>query len=120
MFSILVLLFTIVPAAELYLLFSVGSEIGILNTVSIIILTGVVGAYLAKSQGLSIIYRLQKELNEGKMPAEQIFHGLIVFGGGLLLLTPGFMTDILGFCMVIPGTRHLIIKITYAWLVISN
>ena len=115
MFGLLVFLFTVVPALELYLLFSIGAEIGILNTVAIIFLTGVTGAYLAKSQGLYIIYRLQKELSEGKMPAEQILHGLIVFGGGLLLLTPGFMTDIFGFCMVLPGTRHLIMKFAYRY-----
>jgi UPF0716 protein FxsA len=97
MFGILILLFTLVPALEFYLLFSIGSEIGAANTFGIIILTGVVGAALAKMQGLAILGKLQSELNQGKMPAAEIAHGFIVFGGGLLLLTPGFMTDVLGF-----------------------
>lgn len=110
MLPLLILLFTVIPALELFLLYEIGSKIGIFSTVIIILITGVVGAILAKAQGLAILFNVQKDLNEGKMPADQIIHGLIVFGGGLLLLTPGFMTDILGFLMVLPGSRHLIVK----------
>ena len=107
MFPIFFLLFTAVPAIELYLLFTVGAQIGALNTIFIIIATGIVGAALAKAQGLSLIYQVQHDLNQGKVPATKIIEGFSVFGGGLLLLTPGFATDILGFCMIIPGTRHI-------------
>jgi UPF0716 protein FxsA len=109
MLSFLILLFTVVPALEFYLLFSIGSQIGAGNTFLIIILTGVIGAFLAKLQGLSVLMNIQETLNKGQIPATDIVHGFIVFGGGLLLLTPGFLTDVLGFCMVIPGTRHLIV-----------
>jgi UPF0716 protein FxsA len=109
MLGLLILLFTLVPALEFYLLFTIGSEIGAGNTFLIIILTGVVGAFLAKLQGLAVLMSVQKELATGQLPGRQIVHGFIVFGGGLLLLTPGFITDALGFCMVIPGTRHLIV-----------
>lgn len=108
MFSLLVLLFTIIPAIEIYLLFSIGGQIGGLNTMLIVILTGIVGASLAKSQGLAIINKVQTDLQSGSIPTDQFMHGLLVFGGGLLLLTPGFLTDILGISMVFPGTRHII------------
>ena len=110
MFGILVLLFTVVPALEIFLLFEIGGRIGALPTFVIVILTGIWGAALAKMQGLSVLHRIQTELNQGQIPGDAIVHGLLVFGGGLLLLTPGFLTDILGFSMVIPGTRHLIAK----------
>ena len=110
MLPILIILFTVVPALEFYLLFKIGSSIGAGITLLIIIVTGVVGAALAKAQGLTIFRKVQSELAQNKLPGKQIIHGFIVFGGGLLLLTPGFITDILGFCMVIPGTRHLIVE----------
>lgn len=109
MFLILLILFTVVPALEFYLLFKIGGTIGAGNTFLIIIGTGIVGAALAKAQGLSILNRISSTLSQGQLPASEIMHGFIVFGGGLLLLTPGFITDILGFCMVLPGTRHLIV-----------
>jgi len=109
MFGILLLLFTVVPALEFYLLFNIGSQIGAFYTFSIIILTGIAGAGLAKTQGLIILSKVQSEISGGKLPGDQILHGFLVFGGGLLLLTPGFLTDITGFCMVIPGSRHIIL-----------
>jgi len=106
MFGILLLLFTVVPAIELILLFKIGAKLGALSTFLIILSTGIVGAYLAKSQGLTIIKKIQHELANGELPAHQLIHGVLVFAGGLLLLTPGFLTDILGLMMVFPGTRH--------------
>jgi len=97
-----------VPALELYLLFKVGAQLGALNTILIIIVTGVLGASLAKSQGLELLMKIQNELNKGEIPAGQLLQGFLVMGGGLLLLTPGFVTDILGFSMVLPGTRTII------------
>lgn len=108
MFGLLILLFTLIPALEIYLLIQVGGVIGGLNTILIVVVTGIVGATLAKAQGLAVLYKIQNDLSQGQIPTDQILHGLLVFGGGLLLLTPGFITDILGFSMVIPGTRHLI------------
>ncbi|OUR99753.1 hypothetical protein A9Q84_01635 [Halobacteriovorax marinus] len=109
MFPILVLLFTVIPAIEIYLLFSIGALVGGLNTVAIVVITGVIGASLAKSQGLAILGNIQNDLNKGSLPANQLIHGLLVFGGGLLLLTPGFLTDVLGLSMVFPGTRHVLV-----------
>ncbi|MEX1099982.1 MAG: FxsA family protein [Bacteriovoracaceae bacterium] len=101
-------MFTLIPALELYLLFQVGGQIGALNTILIIIVTGVVGAALAKSQGLELLIKIQNKLNQGEIPAGQLLQGFLVMGGGLLLLTPGFVTDVLGFAMVLPGTRAIL------------
>lgn len=109
MFGILFLLFTVVPALELYLLFSIGGQIGGLNTVLIVIGTGIIGAALAKSQGLQILMKIQNEVNRGAIPGSAIVQGLMIFAGGLLLITPGFMTDIVGFSLVFPGSRHLLV-----------
>jgi UPF0716 protein FxsA len=108
MFGILLLLFTVIPALELYLLFAIGGEIGGMNTILVIIVTGILGAGLAKSQGLKILQDIQSKASQGELPEDQIIQGLMVFAGGLLLLTPGFMTDIFGFSLVLPGTRHLL------------
>jgi len=105
MFFIFFILFTGIPALELYLLFKVGAQIGALNTIFIIIGTGILGASLARSQGMALLGKIQNDINQGKIPASEIIQGFCVFGGGLLLLTPGFVTDMLGFCMIIPGTR---------------
>jgi UPF0716 protein FxsA len=108
MFPILVLLFTVVPAIEIFLLFKIGGEIGGINTLFVIISTGIIGASLAKSQGLQILMKIQESTQRGEVPGSQIIQGLMVFAGGLLLLTPGFLTDIFGFSLVMPGTRHLL------------
>lgn len=109
MFGILFLLFTLLPALELYLLFKIGAQIGGLNTILIIILTGALGAILAKSQGLQILYNIQKKADQGELPGDQIIQGFMVLAGGLLLLTPGFLTDIFGFSLVLPGSRHILL-----------
>lgn len=107
MFLPLLFCFTLLPALELYLLFKVGAQFGALNTILIIIGTGILGASLAKSQGTQLLIKVQTEINQGKLPASEMIQGFCVFGGGLLLLTPGFVTDILGFCMILPGPRSL-------------
>lgn len=111
MLGLFIFLFTIVPALELYLLFAIGAKIGGLNTILVIITTGIVGATLAKSQGLQILRNIQDQANRGELPGDQIIQGLMVFAGGLLLMTPGFMTDVIGFSLVLPGTRHLLMAI---------
>lgn len=113
MFLIFVLLFTVVPALEIYLLFQVGGEIGILNTFLIVVATGVIGAALAKRQGLEILARMQKQMHQGQLPAKEIQQAFLVFAGGLLLLTPGFITDILGLSFILPISRSI-------WRVVLN
>ncbi|SKC84900.1 FxsA family protein [Maledivibacter halophilus] len=103
----LILLFTITPVIELLLLLKLSKITSIITTISIVLFTGIIGAYLAKSQGRLILTRLRIELNEGRMPGNELLNGLCVLVGGALLLTPGIITDLLGFVLVIPGTREI-------------
>jgi len=103
----LILLFTIVPIAELLLLIRLAQVTSIWSTIGLVLFTGIVGAYLAKGQGRLILTKIRIELNEGRMPGEQLINGLCVLIGGALLLTPGIITDAIGFALVIPGTREI-------------
>ncbi|NQS99530.1 MAG: FxsA family protein [Candidatus Omnitrophica bacterium] len=108
MLGYLILLFTLVPVIELALLINIGQFIGVALTVWIVILTGVSGAYLAKMQGLLILRRIQEDVNQGIMPADKLFDGVVILCSGILLITPGFITDLLGFMGLIPWTRNLL------------
>jgi UPF0716 protein FxsA len=101
-------LFTLVPVIELWLLIRVGSIIGVFPTIGVVILTGIVGAWMARIQGLSVISELNTSVAQGKVPGRELINAVLVFVGGALLLTPGFVTDILGFSMIMPGTRGVI------------
>lgn len=103
----LILLFIAVPVIELTLLLKVGQYIGAVNTMAIVIITGVAGAFLAKLQGLLTLHKIQVEMNQGRMPADRLLDGLLILCCGILLLTPGFITDIIGFMGLIPFTRNL-------------
>ena len=106
MFTRLLLLFTVVPLVELYLLIEVGSIIGGLNTILLVLVTGVVGAFLAKLEGLRTLGQIQRNLSQGIVPAEEMLDGVIILVAGLLLITPGILTDAFGFLMLIPTTRN--------------
>ena len=108
MFLKLFLLFTVIPALELWLLMRVGSVIGFFPTIAIIIFTGIVGAWMARIQGLSVISNLNTSVAQGKVPGREMVNAVLVFVGGALLLTPGFITDIVGFLMIMPGSRDAI------------
>ena len=109
MLSKLILIFVIVPLVELALLIEIGQQIGLESTLGLVILTGIAGAYLARSQGFFIFTQIQAELQQGRLPAESLFDGLLILVGGLLLLTPGILTDVIGFLLLVPGSR-LVIK----------
>ena len=111
MFFKLFLLFTIIPIAELYFLIKIGGKIGALNTVLVIMLTAVIGAQLARSQGFIVIRKIQQKLAEGGIPGNELFQGLFILIGGFTLLTPGFITDIIGLSMLIPPVRNFYIKL---------
>jgi len=108
MLGYLILLFTLVPIIELALLIKVGQHIGTMNTVTLVLVTGILGAILAKSQGLKTLNNIQNDLQMGIMPANRLFDGFMILVGGILLLTPGLITDALGFLMLIPYTRALL------------
>lgn len=106
MLGYLILLFTLVPIVELALLIKVGQYIGVGYTLAVVIITGVVGAYLAKLQGIITLHRVQEDINQGRMPTDRLFDGVLILCSGILLLTPGFITDIIGFMGLVPFTRN--------------
>ena len=99
-------LFTLVPLLELYLLIRLGTYVGAVDTIAIVIGTGVAGGLLAKSQGLAVLDRMRAELNQGRLPAESLFDGLLILIAGAMLVTPGLLTDGLGLLLLIPWSRQ--------------
>lgn len=97
--------FTLIPVIELYLLIKIGSLIGAFNTILLVIVTGAVGAYLARLQGLQAIFRVRTRMQQGEMPAEELLDALIILVAGIVLLTPGLLTDIAGLLLLLPQTR---------------
>ena len=107
MFGRLFLLFAVIPVAEIYVLVSVGGAIGVLPTVALVLLTALAGAHLARLQGLAVMMRIRENLAQGFMPAEELLDGLLIFLAGMTLLTPGFLTDIMGLLILLPATRNI-------------
>lgn len=105
MFARLLILFTAVPLVELALLIKLGNAIGLWPTVLLVVATGVLGAALARSQGTGAVAAIRRELGEGRPPGESLVNGLLILVGGVVLLTPGILTDALGFCLLVPATR---------------
>ncbi|MCC5801283.1 FxsA family protein [Rossellomorea vietnamensis] len=103
----MLLLLIIIPALEIGLLVLSGQAIGLVPTVLLIITTGILGAYLAKKQGIETIRKAQRDMQYGQMPGEAIMDGLCILVGGIVLLTPGFITDALGFLLLLPATRRM-------------
>ena len=102
------LAFTIIPIIEIYLLIEIGSIFGAISAVILVILTGFLGAFLARMQGLQTLYRIQESLREGRMPSGELLDALLIVIAGLVLLTPGLLTDSAGFLLLIPATRNSI------------
>ena len=104
----LILAFTIIPIVEIYLLIEIGSIFGVLTAITLVILTGSLGAFMARMQGLQTLFRIQESLREGRMPSHELLDALLIVIAGLVLLTPGFLTDSAGFLLLIPTTRNSI------------
>ena len=104
----LLLLFTLIPLIELSLLIQLGQQIGLGATLMIVIITGIVGAYLAREQGFITITRIRNDLSDGRIPTDSLLDGILILAGGLLLVTPGILTDSIGFSVLIPFTRKII------------
>ena len=101
----LFLAFTIIPFLELYLLIKIGSYLGAFNTIIIVILTAFLGALLARFQGYQTMLKVRESIRRGEMPAEELLDALLIFLAGIVLLTPGFITDLVGLMILIPNTR---------------
>ncbi len=107
----LLLAFTLIPVAEIYVFIKLGGSIGALNTIVIIILTALAGAYLARMEGTRTLLQIRASLDRGVMPAEEMVDALIIFLAGVVLLTPGFITDAAGLLLLIPASRGWFKKI---------
>ena len=103
----LFLAFTLIPVSEIYILITIGGQIGILPSIALVILTGIVGASLARSQGLQTLGRIQDSFQQGLVPGEELLNALLIAIAGVVLLTPGFLTDAAGLFLLIPATRTL-------------
>ena len=106
----LLLLFIVVPVVELVLLIEIGQRVGTLTTIGLIIGTGTVGAALARQQGINTLARFRKDLDGGRLPAEAIVDGVLILVAAALLVTPGVLTDLFGFCCLIPACRRLLTR----------
>ncbi len=105
MFGRLFLLFTGIPLIELYLLIKIGQWIGALPTIGIVLVTGALGAYLARMQGSSVWLQIQRKMEVGIFPGDEMIDGLLIVVAGALLITPGILTDVFGFGVLFPVTR---------------
>jgi UPF0716 protein FxsA len=112
----LIPLLIIVPALEMWLLLLSGKTFGPLPTFLLVILTGILGAYLAKKQGVSVLMKAREQLSYGQLPGEAILDGICILFGGAVLLTPGFITDALGFFLLFPLTRKWVKPFLARWL----
>jgi len=110
---ILLLLFLTIPLVEIYLLIEIGSVIGAIATVFLVVFTAVLGAMLLQAQGVSTLRRVQEAMARGEVPAIEMVEGVMLVIGGALLLTPGFFTDLFGFICLISPLRRALIRI---WL----
>ena len=108
MFRILFLLFLTVPLIEIYFLIQVGQEIGAFSTVLLCILTAALGAILLRIQGILTLMNAREKLRQGEIPADNLLEGLILLIAGVLLLTPGFVTDVIGFLCLVPSLRSML------------
>lgn len=111
---VLVILFIVVPIAELYVLIQIGQAIGVLPTIALLILDSVLGAMLMRSQGRAAWMRFNQALAEGRVPGREVLDAALVIFGGALLLTPGFLSDLLGLILLLPPTRALVRRVLVA------
>jgi len=99
------LFFTIVPLVELFILIKIGGHIGALNTILLVIFTVLLGAMLVRMEGLRTLRQIQSSLARGQLPAEELIDGVLIFAGGILLVTPGVLTDLCALILLLPYTR---------------
>ncbi len=115
----LFLLFVIIPIVEIVLLINVGQAIGAWYTIALVLLSAFIGVNMLRQQGLSTLMRARSRMEGGEIPAQEMVEGLVLAVGGALLITPGFVTDVLGFCCLIPQTRRALVKPLLRQVVVS-
>lgn len=112
----LFIFFAAVPLLELYLLLAVGQRLGAAWTILVVLLTAALGAYLSKSQGLKTLERMRESLRRGQVPATELVEGALILLAGAFLLTPGFLTDAVGFSLLMPPVRRRLLRLAHAKL----
>lgn len=108
MFARLALLFILIPIAELALLVWLGSVMGFWPTMGLIVITGIAGAALARAAGVKVVHEIRAEIAAGRMPVNHMLDGMLVLVGGVVLLTPGILSDLFGLALLVPATRAMI------------
>lgn len=114
MLARLFLLFTLVPMLDLYLLLKLGDRIGFVPTVALVVLTGLLGAALTRSEGTRVLRAWQHSIAAGTVPADGVVSGALVLLGGALLISPGVLTDVIGLVLLVPYTRRLVARLVSA------
>ncbi len=107
-FALLALLFLVVPFLELFVLIQVGDAVGAIPTIAVLVLVSVAGAWLVKREGVGVLRRGQSAMRMGSVPGAEIVDGLLILFAGALLLTPGFLTDLLGLLLLVPRVRAVV------------
>lgn len=105
--GVLALLFLVVPIVELYIIVQVATGIGVLETLGLLILVSIAGAWLVRAQGLGVLRRVQAQLGQGRVPGKELIDGMLILFAGALMLTPGFLTDACGLVLLVPPTRAI-------------
>ena len=113
--ALLFLLFVVLPAIELSLLIEIGSRIGTMETLALIVVTGMVGASLARYQGLQVLRNVEMETAQGRLPGAALVDGMIILVAAALLVTPGILTDVAGFLCLVPFTRQVFKSLLWRW-----
>jgi UPF0716 protein FxsA len=104
----LFLAFTLIPVLEIYFLIKIGHFLGAFNTVVVVVVTALLGASLARHEGIRTMIRVRESLDRGELPAEEMLDAVLIFIAGIVLLTPGFITDIAGIAILIPAARSML------------
>jgi UPF0716 protein FxsA len=105
---VLLLLFLVVPVVELYVIVQVAQGVGVLNTMVLLVVVSVVGSWLVKHEGVGVLRRMRQQLDEAKLPTDELTDGVLILFAGALMLTPGFLTDLLALLLLLPPTRAAI------------
>jgi UPF0716 protein FxsA len=109
--AFLAVVFFVVPLVELFVLLQVGQAIGVLNTIGLLVLMSILGGWLMKREGLGVVRRVQAAVNAGRVPGTELVDGFLILLGGALMLTPGFLSDVLGILLLVPPVRAVVRRV---------
>jgi UPF0716 protein FxsA len=107
-FLLLAVAFFVVPIVELAVIIKIGAAIGVLNTIGLLILSSIVGAWLMKREGLGVVRRMQIAVAQGRVPGRELVDAFLILFGGALMVAPGFLTDVLGMLLLLPPVRSVV------------